>query len=222
MEKSIDAIDRVRHTLQAIDAYALEETLVDNAPNVGDIGSAWIGDNFETDPYLYFKLDRYAMNGNGYHVGYEEFVGKLRLYHKGDFAIHGIPYMLSPYVVFPATLEVHTVKPVEDPTEYTKQDALEYLKEYDDQFEDSAMVDLMYSDDEILQMAYDKGLGEGDYYPPDEDFAYHELAHHLEYILSKELVQPEFRPATSDEENSVWVLGRYYYEMGIMEHGREV
>lgn len=212
--------NNAEYTVKCIDAYSLEETIHNATRNFFDEGNAWLGDNFETDPYLYFKVERYAMDGNGFHVGYEEFVGRIRLYHKRDLGIHGIPYALSPYVVVPSTMDVHAIKPAEEPTTHTKAEALDYLKEYRE-FSNSMLVDNSMSDDEIMQEAYDRGLGEGDYYPPDEDFAYQELENYLMNILIRPMVQAEFHPASSEEENSRWTLGRYYFEMGTLDTGKE-
>jgi len=207
----------VNYTLEAVDARALEETF-----NKKDIES-WIIQTGKNSPYLYFKKERYAMNGNGYHVGYEVFVGRLKLYEKSEFYVHGVPYALSPYIVFPNQLEVDGVTPAEEPREYTVHDAVEYLKSIGkDEPEFYNFQEYEHDPDYIMQLAHDNGMSEGDYFPPDEDFAFHELDHVLQDTIKGGLVQAEFHPTQNEkEEDSEWSLGRYWFIPRTLKTGKE-
>ena len=164
------------YKLEAVDARALEETFNQNRIE------SWIIQTGKNSPYLYFKIERYAMDGNGYHVGFEEFTGRLKLYQKQEFYVSGIPYALSPYIVFPNQLEVDDIVPAEEEREYTVHDAAEYLKSIGlDDPRNWNFQEYEHQPDELMQMAYDNGMGEGDYFPPDEDFAFHELDHIIEF-----------------------------------------
>lgn len=97
------------YKLQAIDLIALYESLreLNYNPDV-------------RDDRLYFYVSRYAMDGIGYHVGYEQYEGYLPIFQKSQFYIAGLPTSIFPDVVFPSTLEIGDIESAVDEEEYNK------------------------------------------------------------------------------------------------------
>lgn len=132
---------------------------------------------------VFFTAERYAMDGNGYGVGTEEFIGRLPIRRLGPH-----------WVVFPSELELHEVKWAGPNTEYTLDDAVRFLDEYCgprhkwlgiDAAECNESLDAALVDMDVMQEAYDNGLGDGDYYRDegDDDFAWQELDHHVSEMV---------------------------------------
>lgn len=63
--------------------------------------------------FFYFSPEKhYAINCDGYYVGWEEFIGKLRIYNKKEFNEFGkLPYSLFPYCVIPKSFSIHKIIP---------------------------------------------------------------------------------------------------------------
>ena len=195
---------KTRATIEIVDAIAMLQAL----ESTGMCNHVEI--NYD-DRIIYFTMSRYAMDGNGYHVGYEEFTGVFRLYSKRVFNITEMsPYGLSSYFIVPNALEVNEVIPAEQPRIYSKDDAIQYLIDHNKWSSwIPNYVNLLdhWTDDELLQEAYDKGMGDGDYFPPDVDFAYEEL----NYVLNEAL---DCLPAaTFDSSNGTWSLGSHTWKV---------
>ena len=194
--------------IQLVDAYCLEQSFLrDNI-------HCEINQEAKT---LQFTIERYACDPMGFHVGYERFTGELKMYNRYELgAIGGSPTGLSPHVVIPDILEVVEVVPAEEPIERTRQDAIEYLDEHFGEREKwireigDDLDSIYFTDDEILHFAYDNGLGENDYYSPDEDFAYSELENSLQLTInSSNFISPEF-----DVETRTWSIGYREWKVG--------
>ena len=187
---------KTRDKIEIVDAEALRQALESMCD--------YVNISYENE-LLYFTTTRYATNANGYHVGYERFTGELKLYNKSEFRVHSMsPYALSGYFVVPDALSVASIEPAEQLKEYTKEEALEFLIEHNKWSSwIPNYVNLLdhYADDELLQEAYDRGMGEGDYFPPDDDFAYEELNHALNEALDC------LPAATFDPNTRTWHLG---------------
>lgn len=194
---------KTKASLEIVDARAFEQTLYRMKDKYG-YGLVSV-DLDEQNEILEFTIHRYAMDGNGYHVGYEEFVSQFKLYSKSDFEVTEMsPYNLSNYFLFPHLLEIDVTPAIEE-KEYSMDDAIQYLKDnygYDDS-------DIANLEEEVMQEAYDKGMGEGNYFPPDEDFAWQcAIQPVIEEALAN-LISAEF-----DSETRTWTLGDYEYKVG--------
>lgn len=196
--------------LTIVDARAFEQTLLQLKSRYG-YGLVSVELN-EKEKVLQFTIHRYAMDGNGYHVGYEVFTTKFMLHSKSEFEVYQMaPYNLSEYFLF-SHLYTIDIEPAEKEREYTIDDAIQYLKD-NYGYDDSDINELAkrfgdYDPDMILQTAYDEGMGEGDYFPPDEDFANQEISHTIEQALNT-LVDASF-----DSDTRTWTLGEYTYKVG--------
>lgn len=167
--------------LTIVDARALAYA-VNNNTNGKSWFSCSCGFDFcmssEHQKVLNIEVSRYAMDGHGYGVGYEYFTISLPLHKKKDFGITGIPHALSPNFIFLSQMG---------------------SSEIDIKTPEVDGTDSFDSDDE----AYD----EGSYFPPDEDFAYHEL----EYLISMALDHlPE---AEFDSETRTWSIGDHSWSL---------
>ena len=189
--------------VEAIDALALYEGLKKTCSWVGFVTEDEtqvfpFNERFEEAKFLLFKANRYAMDGNGFHVGHEEYCGQFPIYHKKEFNVMGIPWGISPFIIFNQQMDVKEVIPAQKETIYTVEDAREYLKEYCPEIE--------YQDlerDEIKSLAFDNGMGEGDYIPCDENFAYEEL----NYYFREALVQMPDYEFKFENDKRIWMLG---------------
>ena len=198
----------------AIDAFALKLALQRMANQsmgngVTDVfiekteSRATTGDEGEIE-YLMFTVERYAMNGTGFHVGYEKFTAALPIFHGPDLGIANCTTPHSKDVVFPASMEISEITPAQEPHTYTPKEALAFIDDWDEWSEEakSALVGPDRSsersrqsldDEALLQIAHDLGMSEGDYTPPDDDFAWQKLDYHLNEALA-DLPTGQFDP----------------------------
>jgi hypothetical protein len=158
-----------------------------------------------TPGLLLFTAERYAMNGVGFHVGYEKFTASLTLYPFVSGIRHHAATPQSKFYVIPETFDVEEIIPATDTPEHTAEDARRFLVQMStpgsllaDQLKDWQLLD----GDQRLELAFSLGLGEGDYYPPDHDFAYQELDH----ILNQALEDLPFGSFSWAEEGRVWTI----------------
>lgn len=129
-------------------------------------------------------IERFAMDGVGFHVGYESVTYQWNCIDKHELGIVGIPYILSKYVVNPNQFEiVDTDCP--EPEEPIHDDDCELNSEPDGEC--------------------DCGAIEGLYYPPDDDFWYQQLDGILDSI--------EYPDAEFNLNNRMWSLGELTYDM---------
>lgn len=129
--------------------------------------------------YLCFLVEREAYNTNGFRVGTEEFTGSIRVFTRRELCLYGPPQNVFPYVVFPSTLDVYNLD--------APDAEWEELSEEERNNEDI--------EPECL------------YYPPDNDFAYQELAYVLHMCL-KHLPEIEF-----DKETRTWSCGDFEHAL---------
>jgi len=131
---------------------------------------------------------RYAMDGNGYHVGYENVTYQWKAMRKSDLNLRGIPLLLSNWVI--------------DPTNY------EIIKK---DLPDNELPDPDHSHDDDCEF---KGKGFDDcdcaeyfegYWQPDDDFFYQEM----ESIIDQ-LKYPE---AEFDSDKREWQLGEVSFNL---------
>lgn len=127
---------------------------------------------------IFVKTSRYAMDGNGSHVGYEVITYKWKAYSKRELGITGIPYLLSSWVVNPNEFEIESRElPAEDIPEH----------ESDCEFKGEDFCNCECAE-----------FFEG-YWHPEDDFFYQEINSILE---SCNWVEAEFNSETRE-----WTLG---------------
>lgn len=174
----------------------------------------------EDEEILEFTTSRYAMDGGGFHVGYEKFTAVLELFEIRSPYMGATPY--SGCYVVPDFMDV-SWEPAQEPFQYKIEDAIGFLDEYVDNWREE--LDDDPAGDDVLQLAFDEGMGEFDYCPPDEDFAYQELQYHLEKAL-EDMPDGEYQ---MDEEGRRWnltfsdgeIVRTFWIERAIGESGYE-
>jgi hypothetical protein len=138
---------------------------------------------------IFVETSRYAMDGNGYHVGYEDVTYKWKAQSKRELGIAGIPYLLSSWVVNPNEFEIESMElPPDDIPEHDPECE---FKDNPDSFDDCECAEFF----------------EG-YYHPDDDFFYQEIQSILE---SCNWVEAEFNSDTRE-----WTLG--YTSFNVNEY----
>lgn len=184
------------YNIQVIDAFALEQTILYKT-----FHKAWVeydpkepSDEAACEPtHLCIKTGRYAMDQNGYYVGYEYYTARFQLFEKSSLAIRGIPYNLSRYVVLPKLFDIEIEPATTEPCHCNDHKLTE---------------DINKTEKEIAEDCYNFTNECTCYIPPDEDFAYQEIQQVLEHCISS-LIEAEYNPA-----NGTWKLGDYEYKVG--------
>lgn len=134
---------------------------------------------------IFVKTSRYAMDGNGYHVGYEVITYRWKAYSKRELGITGIPYLLSSWVVNPNEFEIESRElPAEDVPEHDS--------------------DCEYKADDFTNCECAEFF-EG-YWHPDDDFFYQEIQSILDSI--------KWTNAEFDSETREWTLGFTSFNVG--------
>jgi len=139
---------------------------------------------------LVTPTSRFAMDGNGFHVGYETITYKWKAYSKRELGISGIPYLLSAWVINPNEFEIESKDLPMDEAEPIHSDDCEF-KDDPDSFDNCDCAEFW----------------EG-YCPPDDDFFYQEMESILEWA---NWVEAEFDPDTRE-----WTLG--YTSFNVNEY----
>lgn len=156
---------------------------------------------------LQINYSRYAMNGDGYHVGYENVMFSADCIKKSSIHLSdGMPYNLSSYVVNPHafTIESSECPPEELPTidSHSSDCAIHTELPADHDW------DLCPFPDECDCGINDHWSG---YSPPDEDFFYAELESVIQTILSHKLLpEAEFNAETKEwsiGDEVIWEVG---------------
>ena len=130
---------------------------------------------------------RYAMDGNGSHVGYESITYRWNAYSKRELGITGIPYLLSAWVVNPNEFEIESKDlPPED----------QLVHEMDCEFA---------NDPDNFDDCHCGEFFEG-YWHPEDDFFYQEIQSILE---SCDWIEADFNPDTRE-----WQLGYTSFNVG--------
>jgi hypothetical protein len=152
----------------------------------------WNPDDDENKPIgydIFVKYSRYTMDGNGYHVGYENVTFIWKAISKRELGITGIPYLLSSWVVNPDEFEIHLKDlPAND------------IPEHDP--------DCIYKAEDFANCDCADSF-EG-YFRPEDDFFYQEINNTLEQC---EWIEAEFN---SDERE--WTLGNVSYNLNEFEN----
>jgi len=188
------------HHLQFIDVesfcYSLGKTAHINSIVINPV---WDDPDSELDPEhkpINLTIDvtpesRFAMDGNGFHVGYESVTYRFIAYSKRQLGIAGIPYLLSSWVVNPNEYEIidRDLPPNDEPDpEYDHDDNCSFKGQG-------------FDDCDCLEFY------EG-YYQPDDDFFYQEMQSILD---STNWIEAEFNPDTRE-----WTLG--YTSFNVEEY----
>ena len=138
---------------------------------------------------IFISTSRFAMDGNGSHVGYETVTYKWKAYSKRELGITGVPYLLSAWVVNPNEFEIESRElPPEDNPEHDPE--CEFAND-PDSFDDCDCADFFDG-----------------YWHPDDDFFYQEIQSILE---SCNWVEAEFDP-----DVRIWSLG--YTSFNVNEY----
>jgi len=157
---------------------AVRNTIVDNDPTIplrafldaakanlsgtgNGLVNAWVDDDTQC---VIIHVSRYATDGVGGHMdSHEEYYGTLAIIPHNDEK-----------VVVPSAMQIHW-EPARPPVEITEIDAEARLRDNG--------IDFNREEDDLVDLAGEHGLYEGDYCPPDDDFAWQELEHHLSEII---------------------------------------
>lgn len=161
---------------------------------------------------LQINYSRYAMNGNGYHVGYENVMFSVDCIKKKSIHLFGeMPYNLSSYVVNPHifTIESSECPPEELPTINSHSSDCAIYTELPADHD----WDLCPFPDECDCGINDNWNG---YSPPDEDFFYAELASVIHNIIQNgNLPEAEFDNKSREwriGNEAVWRIGETAYD----------
>ncbi len=171
-----------RFSLDCVDAQALYHSLRRSRDKNDGSGYGLI-DAQLTDSALTFTVDRYAMDSSGGHVGTEQYTAYFKVEPSVGFP--GRPPASQGFIILDRGFDL-AIEPAQEPIEYTLADALSFLSEYGE----GVPIPGSVSDDEIIQEAHDRGMGEGDYSPPDQDFGYQYVQPFLDEALDD---LPEWR-----------------------------
>jgi hypothetical protein len=220
--KRIDDVDKNTIFNQTyIDAFALKQALENfgNPIEGVEINPVWIDkrnlhlvepgypDSFE----MIIKYSRYAMNPNGFHVGYEDVVFKMKLYDRNSIELYNYPTYLSHLVAIPSVSQLTIIETDFPPEELPDFDSHEFncstLNREEDE-PDWNPIDDPFPDD------CDCGCNDNweGYSHPDEDFIFQDMDHIFYLLLNYHLNQipeAEFNPDTR-----TWELGERSYTVG--------
>jgi hypothetical protein len=193
-------------TIQVVDAIALQRALRKAAS-----GAEFYCKGKEISVYdshladsLVFWVDRYAMDNQGYDVGYEQYVGKFKLFSKSKFQqMWGSPYAVSPWFIFPKIWDLVENNPARPEEKWT-------LKEMKAELDNIGIDIKGLPSDEIKQLFYDHEFGDA-YCPADNDFAEEELGYCVSEAL-KVLPEWEFKGG----ESRIWKIDGYEFNLDEM------
>jgi hypothetical protein len=95
--------------VEFFDAEALCQTINQQKP-FGFIGAGFIAKHNKKGKLikmeLFINYERYAMNGAGFHVGYEQVEFTLNCIKKSSLDILSFPHILSSYVIMPSQVTI--------------------------------------------------------------------------------------------------------------------
>lgn len=145
---------------------------------------------------VFANYSRYTMDGNGYHVGYENVTYKWIAINKRQLEITGIPYLLSSWVVNPDSFEIES-------KDLPNND----IPEHDPECE--------FKDDPNPNSFDDCDCGEffEGYFQPEDDFFYSEMNHILEQC---DWIEAEFNSDTRE-----WTLGYTSFNVGEYQSNQD-
>ncbi len=151
--------------------------------------------------HIKFYVSRIAMDGAGGIVGDEQYYATVRLLDRERIGeVYGVPIRAEPFFVCARLCDVGLHDSPEE-HEYTVAEAKEYLADDADwqRIVDSDAVDDM-SPNEIIELAYDKGMGESNYTKPPTDF----IQQHVSQIWDEVLKLAREFPIEWDKEGLAW------------------
>jgi len=179
-----------------------------------EINPVFSGPNSElpnSEPPIGFTIDvtptsRYAMDGNGYHVGYESVTYRWIARSKKELGIAGVPHLLSSWVVNPIEYEIES-KDLPDEDQLVHDDDCEFSNDPDN-FDDCEFSNDPDNFDDCDCADHFNG-----YYPPDDDFFYQEI----ESIMSTcNWIEAEFNSDTRE-----WKLGYTSFNVNEYQTNKE-
>jgi hypothetical protein len=140
------------------------QTFLDAArANLSNTGNGLVNVHVDDDAQCaIIQVDRTAYTAFGYECGKEEYYGTLAAITHDDTQ-----------VVVPSAMQIHW-EPAQPPITHDEIDAEARLRDNEIPFA---------AEDDLVELANEHGLYEGDYSPPDDDFAWQELDHHLNEIV---------------------------------------
>jgi hypothetical protein len=158
----------------------------------------------ETPQRLVIFHSRFAMDGAGGIVGYEDYETWADIHNRSVLGLTaGVPVPACPFVV---NLKDTVSRLISHPEvqEYTVEDAKQFLADDADwqRIVDADGVDSM-TDKEILEFAFDKGMDEMDYCPSPDDFVQQECQHLWDEVLK----EVHNYPCQFLHETRQWVCG---------------
>lgn len=194
-----------------VDIYAFKYTLeefgqsIDNVEieyeyNDGEISDIYFPKDEILNCILKVYYSHYAMDGNGYHVGYENVLFTFQGINRMELGLTtGYPGNLSSWVINPTEFDVTILDlPNEDIIEYNNHDDdCEIFKDDDGNEIDT---DIIKHDDVSQNCSCGLIDNWNGYYPPDNDFFYSEMENIVHYIMNNN----KLPDATFDNETSTW------------------
>lgn len=207
-----------------IDAFALKEALekygnpiegVEIWPIWNDETLSWnelVNNPPKPDSFeMRIKYSRYAMNPNGFHVGYENVTFRLKLYDRNSIDLYNYPTALSHLVAIPSTSQLEIIEtdfPSKELPDIDSHDSKCSVFNREEGEPDWNPIDDPFPDD------CDCGCNDGweGYNPPDSDFLYQDMDHIFYLLLNYHLnniPEAEFNPNTR-----TWELGERSYTVG--------
>lgn len=157
----------------------------------------------DTNPDYYilkFTIERVAMDGNGFHVGYEHCSFAAKTIKKSELKLSGIPYNLSPHCVNLDSFEI--VNPIITPDE-----ELPTIDSHDNDC-DVFKRDLAFPwnpDNESFPDDCTCGCNDewNGYTPPDDDFWWQEMEGVFYYIMNHN----QLPDAVFNKDDGTWSIG---------------
>ena len=206
------------YPLTFVDAFALKEALENYGSPIEsvDILPMWNDSNLNPDDsnpdyfimVIYFS--RFAMNGHGFHIGYENVTFNLKLYSKREMGLSGIPYNLSHLVCIPDVTQLEIVNRILPDEELPDESHHEKDCEV---FQRSLLhpwnpENEPFPDDCTCECNDNWEV----YSHPDDDFLYNEMESVFTLIMQysiNDLPEAEF-----DSESRTWSLNERKYTVG--------
>jgi len=142
------------------------------------------------------SIERFAMDGNGFHVGYEIVTFQWKAISKRQLEIYGIPLLLSSWVINPLSYEIINKELPFNEEPDTNESHYDNCKFKGQSFDDCNCADNW----------------EG-YYQPDDDFFHQEIQSILSMI--------KYPEATFNADKREWTLGDVSFNLNEFESIQE-
>jgi hypothetical protein len=190
-----------------IDALAMKQALEDDVgENNVEFIPMWNNPDDETDQMdnppdyyiLKFVIERMAMDGNGYHVGWERCSYAAKTIKKSELKLSGIPRNMSPHVILPDSFEI--IQMIHPDEEYPTIDSHE---------SNCAIHNELPKDHDWNEDPYpdecDCGCNDewNGYFPPDDEFWYSEL----DGLMHRIFHYNNLPDAVFNKDDGTWSIG---------------